>query len=866
MEIADFLKIKKFLKGGYKMLKTRKLTALIVGLLMAVSLLSVPNIASAADDIKPTEPFKVAYTGMSPAVYNTVEGNNFNSSTAPYQSATMTGMELRSTTGTPDGDVPAGNAPYLKYTNGTAFTPSPYGEKNGFFVFYSSNRVPNCNEGEIFVNEFDLKFDTNTDALLWYASYIPLWGKNRNVTETWTLFGGDGKLKGTDYSYPVGEWFHIKLRYNNSTGMFNVTVTDKDGAHDFSLHRNGQNYGWVPNNGRISLSLCQLTEKEDGQETAGVAFDNFKVYKEVAPSDGYIFSPSGSYKSLKDLKLSASVAVADAVKFYIDDAEVKTFTAPGSGQYTYTETVDLSSLSAGTHSFKVVKVNGKLETKLSESLFSYTPYFESKITVISPSAWESPTGYKARVEEYQTDSDGNIRKEPDSMKYAWYPEDTYNFSDGNFLYRRLWSYGTRDNNNVVLNRKDVGRTGTENDYAGSLTFKNTNTTDSDKDGFTMTYGTTNTNTALSRDGGIISFEFDILLGTTEDAFGLTLPLWHGKVAGEPAVSSTWIFGPDGKITGTEVPYSANQWMHLKMEYDFDNDLWNVWLANEGEPEQHVITDVHASTDTFSADYTKKWERAQYIINQRGTKTTDEAGAVVNPAHVRIDNYSQKRFEKLPSFSNVSYTEGGEQVLTASELQISDKSDKIILSLDRNIDEILESDISLTINGEEKDKTVAYDKANRKITLTLPSVPDGIKDGDKIGVTLLGSAKAHKVENNKILDDGSHETISISLGAPVSVTLNVVSSDVFVKNLNIDKAKAAVEVWNGSGKQIDNAVLVVAGFDGNRLASISYTSISEITTGSNKYNVDMTADCTGLSTKAFIWDANTDKFMQPLETN
>lgn len=852
------------------MLKSRKLTALIVGLLMAVSLLSVPNIASAADDIVPTLPFKVPYTDMSPSLYNSLEGNNFNSEIVyANQQKEMKGIELRTTDGTPDGATPAGNAAYLKYTNGDVWMTNPYGEYNGFnfLVYTGGNRLPNCNPGELFVNEFDLKFDTNTDALLFYTAWIPFWGENKTVDEQYTLFDAEGKLKGTDYSYPVGEWFHFKMKYNQENGKFDVTVTDSEGDHNFKLARNAANPGWVPSGyGRMNFALYQVRQKATGEETAGVAFDNFKVYKEVAPSDGYIFSPSGSYKSLKDLKLSASVADADAVKFYIDDAEVKTFTAPGSGQYTYTETVDLSSLSAGTHSFKVVKVNGKLETKLSESLFSYTPYFESKITVISPSAWESPTGYKARVEEYQTDSDGNIRKEPDSMKYAWYPEDTYNFSDGNFLYRRLWSYGTRDNNNVVLNRKDVGRTGTENDYAGSLTFKNTITTDSDKDGFTMTYGTTNTNTALSRDGGIISFEFDILLGTTEDAFGLTLPLWHGKVAGEPAVSSTWIFGPDGKITGTEVPYSANQWMHLKMEYDFDNDLWNVWLANEGEPEQHVITDVHASTDTFGADYTKKWERAQYIINQRGTKTTDEAGAVVNPAHVRIDNYSQKRFEKLPSFSNVSYTEGGEQVLTASELQISDKSDKIILSLDRNIDEILESDISLTINGEEKDKTVAYDKANRKITLTLPSVPDGIKDGDKIGVTLLGTAKAHKVENNKILDDGSHETISISLGAPVSVTLNVVSSDVFVKNLNIDKAKAAVEVWNGSGKQIDNAVLVVAGFDGNRLASISYTSISEITTGSNKYNVDMTADCTGLSTKAFIWNANTDKFMQPLETN
>ena len=68
------------MKGGYKMLKSRKLMALIVGLLMAVSLLSVPNIASAADNIVPTSPFKVPYTNMNPSLYNSLEGNNFNSS------------------------------------------------------------------------------------------------------------------------------------------------------------------------------------------------------------------------------------------------------------------------------------------------------------------------------------------------------------------------------------------------------------------------------------------------------------------------------------------------------------------------------------------------------------------------------------------------------------------------------------------------------------------------------------------------------------------------------------------------------------------------------------------------------------------
>ena len=846
------------------MLKSRKLMALIVGLLMAVSLLSVPNIASAADNIVPTSPFKVPYTNMNPSLYNSLEGNNFNSSIvfADAQKG-MTGIELRTTDGTPDGATPAGNAAYLKYTNGDVWMNSPYGENNGFnfLVYNGGDRLPNCNPGELFVNEFDLKFDTNTDALLFYTVWIPFWGENKTVDEQYTLFDAEGKLKGTDYSYPVGEWFHFKMKYNQENGKFDVTVTDSEGDHNFKLTRNAVNPGWVPSGyGRMNFALYQVREKAAGEETAGVAFDNFKVYKEVAPSDGYIFSPSGSYKSLKDLKLSASVADADAVKFYVDDAEVKTFTAPGSGQYTYTETVDLSSLSAGTHSFKVVKGNGKLETKLSESLFSYTPYFQSKITVNAPTSWQITDGYRARVEEYNTNDDGSIADGTRAMKYAWYPEGTYNFNDASAFSNRLWTYQL-NYENVDFERYDIGRSGDSNDYSFSLKFKVTDTTSSDVDGLLMTYGSSGDNTLLSRDGGIISFEFDLFLGTTEDAFGLNLPLWHGTVEGAPGLSSTWIFGPDGKITGTNVPYSANQWMHLKMEYDFDNDLWNVWFANEGEPEQHVVADVPAASNIWS--YTRNWDRTTYLLQQRVKKTTDEAGAVVNPAYMRIDNYSQKRFEKLPAFSNVSYTEGGEQVLTASELQISDKADKAVLTLDRDMDEILSSDVSLKINGEEKDKNVTFDKASKKISVSLPA---DIKDGDKIDISLLGTAKAHKVENNQILDDGSHETISISLGAPVSVTLNVVSSDVFVKNLNIDKAKAAVEVWNGSGKQIDNAVLVVAGFDGNRLASISYTSISEITTGSNKYNVDMTADCTGLSTKAFIWDANTDKFMQPLETN
>ena len=845
------------------MLKSRKLMAVIVGLLMAVSLLSVPNIASAVDNIVPTSPFKVPYTNMNPSLYNSLEGNNFNSSIVfANAQKEMTGIELRTTEGTPDGATPAGNAAYLKYTNGNVWMDSPYGEYNGFnfLVYTGGDRLPNCNPGELFVNEFDLKFDTNTDALLFYTVWIPFWGENKTVDEQYTLFDAEGKLKGTDYSYPVGEWFHFKMKYNQENGKFDVTVTDSEGDHNFKLTRNAANPGWVPSGyGRMNFTLHQVREKAEGEVTAGVAFDNFKVYKEVAPSDGYIFSPSGSYKSLKDLKLSASVAVADAVKFYIDDAEVKTFTAPGSGQYTYTETVDLSSLSAGTHSFKVEKVNGKLETKLSESLFSYTPYFQSKITVNAPGSWPITDGYRARVEEYNTNGDGSIAEGTRAMKYAWYPEGTYNFNDRSAFSNRLWTYELK-NKNVDFYRGDIGRSGDSNDYSFSLKFTNTSKTSADDDGLLMTYGSSGDNTLLSRDGGIISFEFDLFLGTTEDAFGLNLPLWHGKVAGEPDSSSAWIFGPDGKITGTDVPYSANQWMHLKMEYDFDNDLWNVWFANEGEPEQHVVADVPAASNNWS--FTRNWDRTTYLLHQRGTKTADEAGAVVNPAYMRIDNYSQKRFEKFPAFSNVSYTEGGEQVLTASELQISDKADKAVLTLDRDMDEILSSDVSLKINGEEKDKNVTFDKAGKKITVSLPA---DIKDGDKIDISLLGTAKAHKVENNKILDDGSHETISISLGAPVSVTLNVVSSDVFVKNLNIDKAKAAVEVWNGSGKQIDNAVLVVAGFDGNRLASISYTSISEITTGSNKYNVDMTADCTGLSTKAFIWNANTDKFMQPLET-
>ena len=76
--------------------------------------------AAAADSfsIEPTEPYKVPYTGISPAQYNSVAGNNFNGKISPYKTGNYSGAELRWVEGVDDGDVPGGDAPCIKYTNG----------------------------------------------------------------------------------------------------------------------------------------------------------------------------------------------------------------------------------------------------------------------------------------------------------------------------------------------------------------------------------------------------------------------------------------------------------------------------------------------------------------------------------------------------------------------------------------------------------------------------------------------------------------------------------------------------------------------------------------------------------------------------
>lgn len=342
--------------------------------------------AAGADfsSISPTEPNKVPYTGISPTQYNSVSGNSFNGKIGPYKDGSYSGMELMWTEGVEDGDIPGGDAPYLKYTNGSVWSSNPYGESNGFFLFInSSSRIPACDAGQRFVNEFDLKFDTNTDAFLWYASFIPLWGANNTINEQYTLFSSDGKLKDTDYSYPVGEWFHFKMIYDDSSGKFDITVTDSEGEHNYIKSRNAKNTGWVPNYGRICLSVHQLKEKLAGEETAGVAFDNFKLYKIENPADGLIYSPSEGdvLSDTAQNKFSVNAANADEVIFKIDDKVLKTFKSPGSGAYTYTYATDLFGEESGEKVFSVTTVKDGAETVISERKFNFEAKYKWNVKI-----------------------------------------------------------------------------------------------------------------------------------------------------------------------------------------------------------------------------------------------------------------------------------------------------------------------------------------------------------------------------------------------------------------------------------------------------------------------------------------------------
>lgn len=127
--------------------------------------------------------------------------------------------------------------------------------------------------------EFDVKADNTNgrlDFVWWY-----LWHSSN-----YQILGNDGKVKGTDYYYPIGEWFHIKMVLENH--VWNVYATDSEGEHCIvnnvdAVGKNKPGNTWSQGS-RMAFLFNQPNEVPSEEERMGFALDNLHFYR-LYPKD-----------------------------------------------------------------------------------------------------------------------------------------------------------------------------------------------------------------------------------------------------------------------------------------------------------------------------------------------------------------------------------------------------------------------------------------------------------------------------------------------------------------------------------------------------------------------------------------------------
>lgn len=158
-----------------------------------------------------------------------------------------------------------------------------------------------------------------------------------------------------------------------------------------------------------------------------------------------------------------------------------------------------------------------------------------------------------------------------------------------------------------------GASGSDDDYAISLT---ATSDDVLSEGYLYLFYVGD-NVFKNRDH--IVTEFDVKLATTTDRFAVSdVTLWGSGV-------SRVLFDSNGKIYGTDHAYSADTWMHVKLDLDYVSGKCSMWVDDA-----KVIDNVAMVSGTWN-----KNSRLSMYISQRTQKESGEARASFSVDNVLV---------------------------------------------------------------------------------------------------------------------------------------------------------------------------------------------------------------------------------------
>lgn len=305
--------------------------------------------------------------------------------------------------------------------------------------------------------------------------------------------------------------------------------------------------------------------------------------------------------------------------------------------------------------------------------------------------------------------------------------------------------------------------------------------------------------------GILSTNFRIKLMQTNEAVAFSFEERPSK-----NYTRFTVFKADGTIANTGIPYYTDTWYDVTTKFDTDACTADVFVNN-----------IYIGTYKFTADSGILSYRIDMKFNNENTEYL-------------IDHFAAYKYADAPSVTGVTASKGGAVLgSTASD------ADTLTFKLDGalNAETVVPANVTLTADGEAlSTENMTYDADANTITVPV----SGLKPLTKAVLT-LGNGVSN-AENFYY-----HRPLTYAFDVAIPTVITVDNFDLSNAD-NIYTAKADIYYPLDDGK---SAMLLIAGYEGNKLVAVNLDSKNLVNNDKNAFEVSQ--DMTGASeVKAFVW--------------
>ncbi len=301
----------------------------------------------------------------------------------------------------------------------------------------------------------------------------------------------------------------------------------------------------------------------------------------------------------------------------------------------------------------------------------------------------------------------------------------------------------------------------------------------------------------------------------------------------------YLFNQDGTLWTSDETYAAGQKMHIKLVIDMDADQYEFYVDGK------LIATKAGGDDSLKAATNLCHRIRLNIKNGSSNDATTTAS---------FENFKLYQEVLLPQVAGVAYN--GIDAATAGGYVVPETATTVTVTLDREYAAVTAENISVTLDDEAVNATVAYDKNTKTITLTGLDLTSGgqlevtVNENATMTVTTLPTSGSELTTEN------------VPAGQKLVIPILVGNTDLLavlpVKKVTIADNNFASYKYLNAGAAI-NARLILSHYQtvSDGLFLLDKAVVETARLGKGKVGM-IGASMTESVDKAFLWDINTLK--------